>query len=426
MSKAILVAGLGFGDEGKGTTVEALVQRHASTLVVRYNGGAQAAHNVVAPDGRHHTFAQFGSGTLLGARTFLSSRMIVDPLAMVREAEHLRLLGVSDPFGLLYVDGDAPVVTPIHRERNIRDEAIRGHGSCGMGIGVVREETLAWPERVLRVRDLVTLREHEIAARLEDLDLRLGTDGEWHSMALAWRLIEAAKMIRNVVDLGWLRREMRGAVTVFEGAQGVLLDQEWGFHPHTTWSDCTFGWAHEMLDQCGIDDVERVGVTRAYHTRHGAGPFPTERATGLDEPHNAGGFAGAFRSGDLDLSLLRYAVDAIRASDRMAEETCGVRRPSEPLDAVALTHLDRQPRWRVCESWGHDGTCIGPDGIRLLREQPYEHERALTHELRSLDPRRFEVASVSGWDLPSVIEDRTGVRVGMLSMGPTVRDKVWQ
>ena len=83
---AILVAGLGFGDEGKGSIVDALVRKHGAHTVVRYNGGAQAAHNVVDLDGRHHTFSQFGSGTFVpGTRTFLSRFMVVNPLGMLIE-----------------------------------------------------------------------------------------------------------------------------------------------------------------------------------------------------------------------------------------------------------------------------------------------------------------------------------------------------
>src|SRR5689334_2296700 len=110
MAKAIFVAGLGFGDEGKGTIVDALVDRHKAPLVVRYTGGPQAAHRVVLPDGREHIFSQFGSGTFSGARTFLSRHMLVDPISMANEAKHLRKVGVGDAYELLTVDVDAPVV----------------------------------------------------------------------------------------------------------------------------------------------------------------------------------------------------------------------------------------------------------------------------------------------------------------------------
>ena len=104
MSEHVIVADLGYGDAGKGTVVDWLCATRPVHAVIRFNGGAQAAHNVVLPDGRHHTFAQFGSGTLRGVPTHLSRFVVVDPLALSAEAAHLVRLGVPDPFGLLTFD----------------------------------------------------------------------------------------------------------------------------------------------------------------------------------------------------------------------------------------------------------------------------------------------------------------------------------
>ncbi|MGH3242709.1 MAG: adenylosuccinate synthetase, partial [Spirillospora sp.] len=93
----VIVVDLGYGDAGKGTVVDHLCSANPVAAVVRFNGGAQAAHNVVLDNGRHHTFAQFGSGTFTpGVRTHLSRFMLVDPLALAAEADHLRALGVTD------------------------------------------------------------------------------------------------------------------------------------------------------------------------------------------------------------------------------------------------------------------------------------------------------------------------------------------
>src|SRR5215210_5965423 len=96
-NRAILIADLGYGGAGKGSIVDYLTRTTGAHTVIRYNGGAQAAHNVITPDGRHHTFAQFGSGTFVpGTRTHLSRYMLVDLLALLAEAEHLRAVGVAD------------------------------------------------------------------------------------------------------------------------------------------------------------------------------------------------------------------------------------------------------------------------------------------------------------------------------------------
>ena len=109
-----IVTGLGYGDEGKGSTVDFLARRGDATLVVRHNGGPQAGHNVVTSDGKHHTFSQFGAGTLAGAETYLSEFMLINPGNMLREADHLVELGVSNPFDTMHVDLNARIVTPFH------------------------------------------------------------------------------------------------------------------------------------------------------------------------------------------------------------------------------------------------------------------------------------------------------------------------
>ena len=148
-----VVCGLGFGDEGKGSVTDFLCSsrsRDPAHAVVRFNGGGQAGHNVVTADGRHHTFAQFGSGSFTpGVRTHLSRFMLVDPLALAAEAAHLIAAGVPGALGRLTVDRDARLVTPYHQAANRARELARGrdrHGSCGMGIG----ETARYANLILK------------------------------------------------------------------------------------------------------------------------------------------------------------------------------------------------------------------------------------------------------------------------------------
>lgn len=344
--QAWLVAGLAFGDEGKGATVDYLVRKHKATLVVRYNGGAQAGHNVVTPDGRHHTFSQWGSGTFAGAHTYLSKHVIIDPLAMMNEAKHLQEIGIADPWRFLNVDGDALVITPFQRAASRIIERARAqngnaHGSCGMGIGHTRADHLKFGNDVVFTKDLKgdpkLLRKkmqfmrresiHSIPAIYEVMDNSedwsvLGSDS-----VLEWCIQQYAKWPAYIVQCkeGLLQAHNN---IVFEGAQGMLLDEKFGTAPHNTWTDITFTNANELLALSNFHgDVLKVGVVRSYYTRHGAGPFPTEDKRQNPEPHNdASGFQGVFRQGAFDWSDFNYALMAIGG-----------------VDVLAVNHLDVMP-----------------------------------------------------------------------------------
>lgn len=412
----VIVTDLGYGDSGKGGVVGWLctpgggaLHRHREVhAVVRFNGGAQAAHNVVTADGRHHTFAQFGSGSFTpGVRTHLSRFMLVDPLALAAEAAHLACVGVGDALDRLTVDRDALLTTPYHRAANRARELARGqdrHGSCGMGIGETARYALEYPADAPRVADCAAPR--TLARKLAALRDRLADElGPLDAPGIAdvgdayWAF--AARVA--LVDGGYLRRMLRTGPVVFEGAQGVLLDEWRGFHPYTTWSSTTFDNAETLLAEAG-ETALRLGVVRTYLTRHGPGPLVTEDPTlELPEPHNRhGAWQGAFRVGHLDAVALRYAI----------EVTGGV-------DAVALTHLDTAARHplRVCRSYRIDGqrlTRITPSPARDLRWQ---------ERLTGLLLRARPVHEESGGDWPGVVEEVLGAPVVLRSYGPTAGDK---
>ncbi|HEX7665046.1 MAG TPA: adenylosuccinate synthetase [Polyangiaceae bacterium] len=345
-ARAVAVVDLGFGDAGKGALVDFLVRSSGAKLVVRFNGGAQAGHNVVERSGRHHTFAQFGAGTFAGARTHLSKHVVVHPTAALVEAEHLASKGVKDPLSLLSIDPQALVVTPFHQAAGRLREIARGdarHGSCGVGVGEVMR-VFEEDELALRVVDLRDVR--RARAILERLRAALFTSSfsGLDPYELAAFNPEIAEMwlerARFFVDRISVRSDEDVAVAkervVLEGAQGVLLDERFGFHPYTTWSTCTFDNAREIAP-----DLFALGVVRTYAHRHGPGPLPTE-TTVLDrftrEPHNDDGpWQGPFRRGHADLVLARYARKAVGA-----------------LDGLALTHLDavrRASEWNVAERY---------------------------------------------------------------------------
>ena len=191
--------------------------------------------------------------------------------------------------------------------------------------------------------------------------------------------------------------------------RSVLLDEWRGFHPYTTWSTCTFDNALELTRQ---SEVVRVGVLRTYATRHGPGPFPTERALGLPEPHNGHGpWQGAFRQGDLDLALLRYAIAA-----------CG------GVDTLAVTHLDAKlPEWTVCARHQPEATDAGlfdANGTpRLGRFRDLEHQARLTEALLRVRPHlERPFAHPTPKRVLGYLEGALGAPVLLASAGPTHLD----
>jgi adenylosuccinate synthase len=389
----VAVVDLGYGDAGKGTVVDALCATGTKRAVIRFNGGAQAAHNVITEDGRHHTFAQFGSGTLRGVPTHLSRFMIVDPLALASEAKAL-----GNPFHLFSVDADALLATPWHRAANRRREVERGaerHGSCGMGIGETQMYALEHPDapRVADVLSPARLRA-KLTALAEFLDIRdIPVDDTVDAFTAFGEAV-------RIVGGDYTGRLLREGPCVFEGAQGVLLDEWRGWHPYTTWSTTTFDNVAEL---CG--SFHRLGVVRTYTTRHGAGPFVTEAPElDLPEAHNgSGAWQGAFRSGHFDAVAHRYAVEVAGG-----------------VDGLAITHLDapdRCPELKVCTAYRTDGETwdrIEPGPHRDLASQ----ER-ITARLEKTEPAALHRPS----DFAGAISELLAAPVEIESHGPLSSDK---
>ena len=422
--RAVIVVDLGFGDAGKGVVTDALVRTLGARAVIRFNGGAQAGHNVVTPDGLHHTFAQLGAGTFVpGVQTHFSSHTIVHPLALAIECTELASIGVGDALARFSVSPRARVVTPFHQAACRIRERARGagrHGSCGVGIGEVMRDALAAPDDAIEVRHLYDV--HSLRRLLERARERLRAEieplGRFEESRVfdepVTDFIGALPALRMIDDDAFMA-SIDGPV-VFEGAQGVLLDEWRGFHPYTTWSTCTFDNALEIvragqpLELTRGREVQRIGVLRTYATRHGPGPFPTERALPVVERHNGhGAWQGGFRTGDLDIALLRYAIAA-----------CG------GVDGLAVTHLDALPAlspWRVCVAHrpdDRDGHLFKNGTPIVGRFRDLDHQSALTEALRRVTP---VVTEPSGHPM-KWIEAALGAPVVVTASGPTFRDVV--
>ncbi len=434
--RAHVIVGLGFGDEGKGSTVDYLTRTTSAELVVRYNGGAQAAHNVVTPDGVHHTFAQFGSGLLAkpNQQTILSRHMVMHPGGLLNEAKSLELKGIKDPLDRIIVDEGALVITPYHQAMNRIREAMRGdarHGSCGVGVGETVSD--AREDYAIRARDL-----HNHDALIDKLGkIRDAKSVNFPQMRFPPEAMKAVALFRDhsfiyhtadylrafakqirIFPTNLICKAIRSVSDViFEGAQGTLLDESWGFYPYTTWSNCTSHNALEMLREEILFDgiITTLGILRVYHTRHGAGPFPTESPDATVSIRDAGEhnstheWQGRFRVGWFDGVLARYAIRA----------------NNDTIDRLVLTNKDRLAalrRVRICTHYTRKGDKL-LDIPRMYdgRTSTLKEMQTLSEELiKDIKPSYI---SLKPEEIVGAIEELTGLHAGIISSGPTWKDK---
>lgn len=431
------VVGLGFGDEGKGTIVDWLARRRQVAGVIRHGGGPQATHHVVLPDGRWHGFSQLGAATFVsGVATHLMRDMLIDPVSLLREDEVLREKGVRDALARLTIDPGAALVLPYHKMIGQLAELARGgerHGSVGLGVGeAARERDAGMAITLEDARDGRGLRE-KVAARIRE---RLVLATQLAEQAGSEEARERLAYFRRELDFERVARIVHGFVTgyarllvpdearlaalrpsIFEGAQGVLLDPQAGFAPYVT---------KTPVATAPATAGSRIGVLRAYAHRHGPGPLPTEDPS-LSEPlaerHNVWNrWQGSFRVGPLDLVLARHAATVAR------------------VDALALTCVDRLEGLgdiRVVTAYRHPGPAQPwfADAFELREEG----DGLRIDALRAGATGRPEVAGVLAACRPAeelrlptpdalvaLLESSggLGVPVKVVSSGPTWRDKV--
>ena len=334
---ARVVIGAQFGDEGKGRVTDHYAAEVGHDgIVIRFNGGAQAGHTVVTPDGSRHVFSHVGSGAFVGSATFLSRFFVSNPILFFKELETLKSKGVKPA---IHVDPRSPVTTPYDMMINQIVERERGrdrHGSCGIGFGETIERNLT-PAYALTVGDLVD--RSALAAKLDAIRrdyaparlARLGFAAAFarnadlfRSDAILERFVEDADRFLQATTVADARTATHGRHLLFEGAQGLLLDQDRGFFPHVTRSNTGLRNVLALAEELGLTRLEVTYATRAYLTRHGAGPLPRELPEkpypgAIDTTNIPNAHQGTLRFAWLDLDLLRHAIaedlaDAARLS----------------------------------------------------------------------------------------------------------------
>ncbi|WP_342640866.1 adenylosuccinate synthase [Rhodoligotrophos ferricapiens] len=351
----VVVVGAQWGDEGKGKIVDWLSER--ANVVVRFQGGHNAGHTLVI-DGKTYKLSLLPSGIVRpGKLSVIGNGVVVDPWALCDEIERLSAQGVKVTRENLRIAENAVLILPLHRELDgIREEAA-GAGQIGTtrrGIGPAYEDKVG--RRAIRVMDLQDL--DALGAKIERLlahhnALRRGLGApEIDPAALHAELCEVAPKVLPFMDAVWmlLDAERRaGNRILFEGAQGALLDIDHGTYPFVTSSNVVAGQAAtgSGLGPGAIGYV--LGIAKAYTTRVGAGPFPTEQINPIGERlgergREFGTVTGRKRRcGWFDAALVRQTV-----------KTSGI-------NGIALTKLD------VLDGFDELQICVGYmlDGQRI-------------------------------------------------------------
>src|SRR5271154_5965750 len=415
-TKAVVVIGAQWGDEGKGKVVDYVAS--SFDYIARYAGGHNAGHTVIF-DGHRYVLQLIPSGILRpGKKAVIGPGTVVDPAALVVELENLKRTGI-EVRGRLFLSDRAHLIFPYHREMDKAAESARGAAAIGTtsrGIGPAYEDKMA--RRGIRVCDMMDadrLREKLKIVVAEKNAISSAAYGHpLETEGLLDQYLELAAHIRGLVtDTAALLSNAldHGETVLFEGAQGTMLDIDHGTYPYVTSSNATSGGAFTGLGVAPTRLTGVVGVTKAYTTRVGSGPFPTEMIDGdAAEVRQRGNEFGAVtgrprRCGWLDLPVLRYA------------------KMLNGIDSLVVTKLDvfdAQAEIQVCTGYRYKGA--------VLNEMPCDVET-----LAKIEP---EYKTLRGWskptpairdvkDLPSAardylnfISDALEVEIGMISTGP--------
>lgn len=360
MLNAKVVIGAGFGDEGKGLMTDYFCSQFPKdkpVLNVRFNGGAQAGHTVVTPIGQRHVFGHLGAGSFLpNVVTYLAAEYIVNPILFRIEYEKMEAQGIHPivimhPRCLLTIPQDMMINQMVERHRGQNR-----HGSCGVGIF----ETM-YRSKTDFIINLGMASSTAVYNRLVDRDY-----SQWHLAELGVEKVtdHDAALLTNkniaahyAADIEFLKNHVtimdeqvlkKFENVVFEGAQGLLLDQNnLDYFPHLTPSNTGIQNVSSMLSYCDLAalSVEVCYVTRPYLTRHGAGMFMTECDRNMvnakvDQTNHHNEFQGGFRYGYHDPLLIEKAIE--KDKKFIPETICDY--------TIAVTHADETADLMMCRN----------------------------------------------------------------------------
>jgi adenylosuccinate synthase len=415
----IAVLGAQWGDEGKGKIVDLLTPNFS--IVARYQGGHNAGHTVYA-NGRKFVLRLLPSGILHeGITCIIGNGVVIDPQALFAEIDELEGAGIAVGDRLMISD-KAHLILPYHRELDLLSEARRGErkiGTTSRGIGPAYEDKIA--RRGVRVGDLANTASLAEAVR-HNVDARNRLIKE---STMDWRQVHEElgrsweRMRRWVADVSVVLAKARreGKSIMFEGAQGTLLDIDHGTYPYVTSSNATIGGVCTGLGvgPRAIDGV--LGVAKAYTTRVGEGPLPTELTGELgNRLRESGQEFGAVtgrprRCGWYDAVAVRFAVRV------------------NGIDALALTKLDvldGLPELQVCTGYRVRGSVIEemPGDLAQFSACEPIYETLSGWSQPTAGVRKYDDLPAEARAYIARIEEITGVPAAVLSTGSAREDTI--
>ena len=350
----VAVIGAQWGDEGKGKVVDWLASR--ADIVVRFQGGHNAGHTLVVGN-QTYKLSLLPSGLVRGKLGVIGNGVVIDPEALLAEIARVRAQGLAVGPDSLRIADNAPLILPLHAALDRAREAARGErriGTTGRGIGPAYEDKVA--RRAIRVADLAE--PQTLAEKLDELLLHHNTllrglgAATFEKQDLLDRLLTLAPQLLPFAEPVWERLDearRAGRRILFEGAQAVMLDVDHGTYPFVTSSNTVAATAAAGAG-IGPGAVGFVlGIAKAYCTRVGAGPFPSELtdATGAllgDRGHEFGVVTGRRRRcGWFDAALVRQAV-----------KVSGI----QGLALTKLDVLDGLPELNICVGYRLDGATL--------------------------------------------------------------------
>ena len=415
--RTAVIVGAQWGDEGKGKIVDVLSENFG--VVVRYAGGHNAGHTVII-NGQKFILQLIPCGVLrAGCKSVIGNGVVLDPMAFLKEVGKLRDAGVRID-GSLFISNRAHVILPYHRMIELAAETAPGRvkiGTTSRGIGPAYEDKMA--RRGLRVADMLDLqllrthiqnacREKNMIAHALFNSEPLDADGMYDEYAAV-----AEKIAPFVCDTAALlnRALNNGESIVFEGAQGTMLDIDHGTYPFVTSSSATSGGAviGSGVAPTAIDTV--IGISKAYCTRVGEGPFPTELHDSLGEQiRKKGNEFGAVtgrprRCGWVDLPLLRYS---------------GMINGTEWLVVTKLDVLDELAEIPVCVGYKIDGKATDETPAQGCGYKTIEciYEKLPGWRTSTEGITKMDKLPPAARNYLAFLEKQAGAKIGMVSTGP--------